>query len=163
MWKCKDGAQNELGECDQGTCAGLVRQKRVLEKVIIQLNHTGCRLLPSAKGMSVYGFICIRGTHLLDDSFESKDLSNMSAIYCHRDHNQSHIFHHRLTFVQHPPKMSEAIKTILAQEGTVACTTAATIPESFFVLGLTVSDLSVVWTAVVPFARPLTPSTRGIV
>lgn len=36
-----------------------------------------------------------------------------------------------LTFVQHPPNISEAIKTIVAHEGTVACVTAAIIPKSF--------------------------------
>lgn len=113
--------------------------------------------------MSVQGFIRIRGTHLLDDSFESKDLRKMSAICRHRDRIQGHSSHHRLTFVQHPPKMSEAIKTMLAQEGIVACATAATTPESFFVLGFMVCEASVGWTAVDPFACPLTPSTREIV
>jgi hypothetical protein len=59
--------------------------------------------------------------------------------------------------------MSEAIKTILAQEGSVACATAATTPEAFFVLGFMVCDASAGWTAVDPFACPLAPSTREIV
>jgi hypothetical protein len=57
--------------------------------------------------------------------------------------------------VQHPPKMSEAIKIMLAQEGTVACATAAVIPESFFALEVRAAGLSVDCRAVDPFAWPL--------
>lgn len=44
---------------------------------------------------------------------------------------------------------------MLAQEGTVACATAAVIPESFFALEVRAAGLSVDCRAVDPFAWPL--------